>query len=160
VLSLIAASCLSFAVRQGIFGPVRDSERRYAVVGSFAASLPQNAALLAVQHSGSLRFHTGRLTVRFDTLEYPRSQELAPALEAMGHHPFLIIDDGEVASVQTLFGLPADAPLPWPVRARMRELGGVTVYDMGTRPAAGGPVALEPVAAQWCDAERRAPVRR
>jgi hypothetical protein len=112
-----------------------------------------------VQHSGSVRFHTGRLTVRFDTLEYPRSQELVPALERLGRHPFLVIDDGEAASVRTWFGIPADAPLPWPVRARMRERGGVTVYDMGTAPASAGPVALEPTRVRWCDMQGRAPVR-
>jgi len=160
VLTLIAASCLSFARREGIFGPVRDSERRYAVLGSFAASLPANAALIAVQHSGSLRFHTGRLTVRFDTLEYPRSQELVPSLERAGYRPLLVIDDAEAADVRARFGIPEGAALPWPIRARLRELGGVTVYDLGTSPAGEDPVALEPARSGWCDVPRRAPARR
>lgn len=160
VLLTICASCLSFAEREGTFGRVRDNERRYAVVGSFAASLPDDAALIAVQHSGSVRFYTGRLTVRFDALESPRSQELVPALERLGRRPFLIVDDAETASVRMHFGIPADAPLPWRIRARMRELGGVTVYDMSTSPSSDAPVALEPIGSGWCDAQRRAPVQR
>lgn len=161
VVGLLATSGLSFASREGIFGRVRDSERRYAQLGTFAAAnLPRNAALLAVQHSGSLRYYSGRLTVRFDALEYPRSLELAPALERTGRHPYLVIDDAEGASVRTRFGIPADAPLPWPIRARMRELGGVTVYDMAMSPSSGTPVALEPERAGWCELPGRAAARR
>ena len=161
VLWLLATSSLSFAGREGVFGRVRDSEGRYAVIGSFAAtSLPEGAALIAVQHSGSLRFHTGRPAVRFAVLEYPRSLELAPALERAGRHPFLVIDDAETADVRRRFGIPSGAPLPWPIRARMRELGGVTVYDLATSVAGGAPIALEPASAAWCDVPRRVPPRR
>lgn len=160
VLCMFAASTLSFAARAGVFGRVQDSERRYATTGSFAATLPDNAALIAVQHSGSLKFHTGRLTVRFDVLEYPRSPELVAALERAGHHPFLIVDDAELPDVRRRFGVPADEPLPWPIRARMRELGGVTVYDLGSTTLAGGPVALEPRYRGRCEVQSRAPARR
>ena len=159
-LWLLATSCFWFAAREGVFGRVRDSERRYAAFGSFAAALPPNAALIAVQHSGSLRFHSGRPVVRFDALEYPRSLELPRALERAGHHPFLVIDDAEAASVRARFGVPVDMPLPWPIRARMRELGGVTVYDLAASPSSESPVALEPAAIGWCDAVRRAPAGR
>lgn len=161
VMWLFATSSLSFANREGIFGAVGESERRYAQLGTFAAAnLPDSAALIAVQHSGSLRFYSGRLTLRFDALEYPRSLELVPSLERAGHHPYLVIDDAEAASVRERFGIPAGAPLPWPIRARMRELGGVTVYDMATSPSTGTPVALEPATSRWCDVPGRATARR
>ena len=159
VLSLLAIGSVTFAARQGVFGGISASERRYAVVGAFTTSLPDHAALVAVQHSGSLRFHSGRRVVRFDTLEYPRSLQLVPALQQLGHHPFLVIDDSEAASVRTHFGIPEDAPLPWPIRARMRDLGGVTVYDLAVSPSNESPIALEPGARGWCDAVSRAPLR-
>ena len=155
VLLLIAAQCLSFAGSEGVFGGVRGNERRYAAVASYAATLPPNAALVAVQHGGSLRFYSGRLTVRFDVLEAPRSQDLVQALERAGYHPFLVIDDAETPDVRARFGIPEHAPLPWPIRARMRELGGVTVYDLGTSPAGDGPVALEATQPAWCGVPRR-----
>lgn len=159
VLWLFATQSIAFASREGVFGRVRESEQRYAVLGSFVSSLPGNAALLAVQHSGSLRFHSGRPSIRFDILEYPQSEQLVPALERAGHHPFLVVDDAEIPDVRRRFGIPADAPLPWPIAARMRELGGVTVYDLGTTPTPG-PVALEPRESGPCDVSRRAPQRR
>ena len=42
------------------------------------------------------------------------------------------------------FALPADQPLPWPPTARMRESGGVTVYDLASHPQMNPPVAIEP----------------
>ena len=154
-LWVIAAHSLSFARSEGVFGGVRWNERRYAAVASYAATLPANAALVAVQHGGSLRFYSGRLTVRFDVLEAPRSQELVQALERAGHHPYLVIDDAEAPDVRARFGIPEHTPLPWPIRARLRELGGVTVYDLGTSPASEGPVALEATQPAWCDVPRR-----
>jgi hypothetical protein len=42
------------------------------------------------------------------------------------------------------FGLPADRPLPWPYIARMRESGGVGIYDLASHPQGNSPVAIEP----------------
>lgn len=160
VLWLLASASLTFAGQEGIFGRVRESERKYAAIGTFVAeALPGNAAVIAVQHAGSVRYYSGFLTVRFDALEPARSLELGPALERGGHHPFLVIDDAEMADVRRRFGFAAESPLPWPIRARMRELGGVSVYDLASAPSAGGPTALEPNAGRWCDVPRRAPAR-
>jgi len=158
VVLFIAVRCLTFAERQGTFA-IKDSERRYAVVAGFAAGLPENAALLAIQHSGSLRFLTGRLVVRFDWVPYPRSLDLVRAIERSGHHPFLVIDDAEMGDVRRWLGVPANEGPPWPVRARMRELGGVTVYDLGSTPSGDMPVAIEPTPAGWCETPPRAPQR-
>jgi hypothetical protein len=158
---LLVSGALSFAAREGVFGRIRDSESRYASFGEFAAaSLPANAALVAVQHSGSLRFYSGRLMVRFDEVESPRSRELPGLLERAGYHPFLVIDDAETASVRSHFGLADADALPWPIAARMRELGGVTVYDMAASGSGNSPIALEPSTRSWCDARRRAPQHR
>ena len=40
-------------------------------------------------------------------------------VERAGYHPYLVIDDFEIPQVRQVFGLAADAPLPWPIRARM-----------------------------------------
>lgn len=160
VIALFATLNINFATSQGVFGGIRDSERRYAAVGQFVAtSLPANAALVAVQHAGSLRFHSGRLVVRFDFLEHPDSSSLPQALERLGYQPFLVIDDAEAASVRAHFGLPEGTALPWPLRARMRERGGVTVYDMAANPSVQPPTAIEPASARVCDIQSRAPAR-
>jgi hypothetical protein len=77
------------------------------------------------------------------------------AIEGKGYHPFLIVDDFEIAQVRSLFGVSADAPLPWPIVARMRELGGVTIFDLAT---VLDPVAPIAVRRHVCGARRRAPI--
>jgi hypothetical protein len=72
------------------------------------------------------------------------------AVEADGYHPYLVVDDFEIPQVRSQFGLAADAPLPWPIVARMRELGGLTVFDMATAPAPATPIALEPGSGHRC----------
>ena len=156
---LMAATTLSFAAAAGVFGGVRDSERRYVDIGEFAGEhLPTNAALFAVQHGGSLRFYTGRLTLRFDSIHKERAAGVASAIERAGFHPYLIVDDFEIPQVRTVFGFEANAPLPWPIVARMRELGGVTIFDMATASGPIVPIALEPAKHHWCAARSRAPI--
>ena len=102
-----------------------------------------------MQHSCSLRFYTGRVSLRYDEVKEQWAPQVVAAVERAGFHPYMVIDDWEAREVQRAFGLPAG--LPWPVRARIRELGGVTVYDMGSTPPAEPPIAIEPSAGRWCE---------
>jgi hypothetical protein len=151
------ATTLSFASSRQIFGGIQAGERRYLDVAEFAADhLPSDAALFAVQHSGSLRFYSGRLMLRFDLVQKEWAPGVPAAVERTGYHPYLVVDDWEIPQVRRQFGLPPDARLPWPIVARMRELGGVTIFDMATAPQPHAPIALEPVRRHACDARPRA----
>jgi hypothetical protein len=153
-LVMMAAANISFATQKLVFGGLREGERRYIDVGEFAADeLPRNAALFAVQHSGSLRFYSGRLTLRFDSVLKEWAAGVPAAIERAGYHPYLIVDDFEIPQVRQQFGLP-DSPLPWPIVARMRELGGITIFDMATSPARTSPIALEPADRHACSPRR------
>jgi hypothetical protein len=146
IVLLIVKQTMSFALEKDTFGPLTNSEHRYLDVGDFINhALPENAVLFAMQHSGSARLYGGRMTLRYDFLEPEWAGRVVPELERQGLHPYLVIDDWEVSDVQKHFGLPADRPLPWPYVARMRESGGVTIYDLGTdRTGTSSVVALEP----------------
>jgi len=151
-LWLMCASTLTFASGAGVFGRMREGERRYIDIGEFAArELPENAAVFSMQHSGSLRFYSGRMTLRYDWVKPEWAKDVPAAVERAGYHPYLMIDDFETRQVREQFGIPEGAALPWPVRARMRELGGLTLFDMGTTSAGVAPVALEPGGAHWCE---------
>ena len=157
-LSVMIATTVSYASARQVFGVLRAGERRYVDIGEFAADrLPSNAALFAVQHSGSLRFYSGRLTLRFDSVRKEWAADVPAAVERAGYHPFLIVDDFEIPQVRRQFGLEADTPLPWPILARMRELGGITIFDMATTPASSSPIALEPGRRYGCAPRGRAP---
>jgi hypothetical protein len=156
-LGMMILTTVSFAAGKEVFGGLRAGEQRYIDIAEFAADhLPANAALFAVQHGGSLRFYTGRLTLRFDWVRKEWAAGVPAAIERAGYHPYLIVDDWEIPQVRTQFGFEPDAPLRWPIVARMRELGGVTVFDMATSPAPPTPIALEPMSWHGCG-ERREP---
>jgi hypothetical protein len=158
MLYVMMATTISFAADHGCFGRMRASERRYVDVGEFAGEhLPTNAILFSTQHSGSLRFYSGRLTLRFDWVQPEWASGVTAAVERAGYHPYLIVDDWEIEQVRKQFGFAPGAPLPWPIVARMRELGGLTVFDMATSPGDVSPVALEPGSRHWC-APRRGPI--
>jgi hypothetical protein len=49
-----------------------------------------------------------------------------------------------------VFGFAEGERLPYPVVARMRELGGTTVFDLASGAPISAPVALEPGNARRC----------
>ena len=152
VVWLFCASTLTFASGAGVFGRLAKSERRYVDIGEFVADdLPKNAAIFTMQHSGSVRFYSGRLTLRYDWVKKEWAKDVPSGLEHAGYHPYLLIDDFEMVQVREQFGLPADVPLPWPVRARMRDMGGITIFDLATTPGDVSPVDLQPGSRHWCE---------
>jgi hypothetical protein len=149
-LCLVVVTTVSFAADKGVFGGLRAGERRYIDIGEFAdEQLPANAVLFSVQHSGSLRFYSGRLTLRFDWVQKDWAAAVPAAVEAAGYHPYLIVDDWEIPQVRVQFGFAENSPLPWPIVARMRELGGLTIFDMATKAVPSDPVALQPGSGHW-----------
>jgi hypothetical protein len=144
ILLLSVKHTTEFALDNSVFGPLRRGEQRYADIAEFVyRSLPENAVIFAMQHSGSLRMLGGRLTLRYDEVDPAWCPRVVPELEGLGLHPYLGIDDWEAPDVRKHFGLAADQALPWPYVARLRETG-VTVYDLASKPAATPVVALEP----------------
>ena len=91
VLAVIALGLYAVvtAVRRDVF-PVGEGERRYATIASLVERMTEpSSVILTAQHSGSIRYYAGRLTLRFDVLE--------PAwLEQNGRHPYILVEDWEM----------------------------------------------------------------
>jgi hypothetical protein len=145
VLLLMVRHGLVFARSENVFGLLRDIDHRYADVGEFISEkLPDNAVAVAMQHSGTVRFYGGRMTIRWDYLDGESGMRAPRELERLGFHPYLVIDQWEIPLIERQFGLPAGERLPWPVIATMRQNGGVEVYDLSSHPVHGSPVAIQP----------------
>ena len=74
-----------------------DSEkRRYLDAAMYLdATLPADAAVLAMQHSGSIRYYTGRLTMRWDVLDAGSLDAATAALHARGVPVYAAIESWE-----------------------------------------------------------------
>ena len=110
-------------------------ERRYADVGKYIeAMMPSNGVFIASLHAGSIRYYSGRLTMSYDRLERRWLDEAVKELSARGYHPFIALEDGEVAAFRERFGgLNRLALLDWPPLAERSEPVRVRIYDPADR---------------------------
>jgi hypothetical protein len=74
---------------------VRTQESRYLAAARFARALPDNAAILCNQHSGSLRYYADRLTLRYEWLAPDVYTEAIDYLHSLGRPVFVVLDDWE-----------------------------------------------------------------
>jgi hypothetical protein len=97
VLSVIAVE------RFGAFDVWR-GERRYSSAAlQVRARTPVNSIFLSMQHSGSMRYYGGRMTMRYDMLPGHWLDEATAWFVGHGVHPYLLIDRTEVSYVRTRF---------------------------------------------------------
>jgi hypothetical protein len=84
---------------------VGEGEQKYADVGRYVATrLPENAVVLAMQHSGSIRFYSGRRTLRYDVLEPGWLDRAVAYLRASGQEPYMLLEGYEVPLFRERFG--------------------------------------------------------
>jgi len=161
-----ATALMLFVAQSGMFldrvDPLQfqTDEHRYAAIGLFARDeLPPNAAFLSMQHSGSLRFYAGRMTVRYDWLSGGDLPRVSTALEKAGYVPFLAIDAWEEQKVRARFTAAhlafldhrPDVELLTRMRVRIYRLDGndgspdATVYLRPPRSAPAPPALKQPV---------------
>ena len=84
------------SVRRDVFS-IGQGERKYEDVGRHVAeALPSNAAVYAVQHSGSIRHYSGRLTLRLDYMDPLWLDRSIAHMRAAGYEAYFVVDDWEV----------------------------------------------------------------
>lgn len=122
------------SVNRGAFLTER-AERRYADVGRYVANAtPREAVVIAGLHAGSIRYYSGRLTLRYDWLEPRWLDEAVRALAANGYHPYIVLEEGEEAGFRERFGaLNRLARLDWQPLARRSQPIRVKIFDPADR---------------------------
>lgn len=138
-VALVTWHGVSYAVEGRLLAFWKD-EARYATAGHWvSAHLPERAVLLSGQHSGSARYYSGRLTVRYDLIPPSALDIVVTDLRRLGYAPYLLLDDFEEADFRRRFnGQSALAPLDWwPVAMLQGRL--VKIYDLSVRGTAAPP---------------------
>ena len=104
VCVLVAGLSAYHAVSLGVFG-MRDGESKYPRAGGFVSQrLPATAFVLAAQHSGSIRYYSGRPTLRWDMLDAGSLDRAIASLRRAGYEPYAVLDVEEDERFRLYFG--------------------------------------------------------
>ncbi len=117
------------AVRRDAFA-VALGESKYIEVARTVESLTDpNAVIISAQHSGSIRYYAGRLTLRWDTGDPAWLDRTINYLAVHGHHPYFVLEPQEIAGLRARSGTTnASARLDWAPMVWFRG-GAVAMYD-------------------------------
>jgi hypothetical protein len=115
--------------------PLRGYGRRFAVVAEFVRDeLPQNAIVLSMIHSGSIRYYANRPTLRWEWLAPEWLDGSLEFLAKNGYHPFLLIDDSERPQFIERFGSHSRwGALDWAPVAAYRGNVRAELFDLNQR---------------------------
>jgi hypothetical protein len=123
---IVAAFSIHHAIAQGVF-EMRAAERKYPIVGAFVRErLPATAFVFAAQHSGSVRYYSGRPTLRWDMLDAASLDRAIGSLRRAGYEPFVVLDAGEDEEFRARFGARQQQALAGLVP--LATLGNTSVY--------------------------------
>ena len=91
--------------------------------------LPDNAIMLTIQHSGSIRHNANRPTLRWDLLNaewWPRALEV---LVERGYRPYLLVSSFEERQLRMRFGFSDASDAPGTLVAEMQAPEEIRIYD-------------------------------
>ena len=128
-VAAIGVSGVRQAVQRETFSVAR-GEAKYVEVAKTVESLTgPDDVIISAQHSGSIRYYAGRLTLRWDVGDPAWLDRTVDWLAAHGHHPYFVLEPQEVDELRARFG-PANmsARLDWTPMVSFRG-GAVTMYD-------------------------------
>jgi hypothetical protein len=105
-------------------------ESRFRVAGEYAGrALTDEAIVLAVQQSGSVRYYGGRGTLAWDGIPPERLDATIAALEKAGRRVFLVLEEGEEGRFRARFARQQAGGLDWPPFAEVPGPPRVRFYD-------------------------------
>lgn len=134
VLSLaIIAGHLQFISSSGLF-KTKDDEARYVKVAEYVRRmLPGNAVMISLQHSGSIRYYSGRRTLRYDWVQPNWLDDIVVSLERKGYRPYLVLEGWEESRLRDRFGASSViGKLDWRPAAEFSPYA-IRLYDPAAR---------------------------
>jgi hypothetical protein len=131
VILLLGGRGLWYSARHLVFD-IRNGQEPYQSVGEFVRRrLPERAVVLTMLHSGSVRYYSGRLTVRWMFIPETALDRVVDQLRRNGLHPYLVLTSIEVDDFRQRFGRGSRiAALDWPPIARGNFDYPVEIYDL------------------------------
>ena len=131
ICTLIVGSGVKVARDTGIFNSAEYERRHIRAAAALASLAPANAMVLAVQHSGSVRYYANRITLRYDWLKEDQLDTAVRDMLAAGFQPFILIDDWEADEFRRRFSASSRlGKLDWEPVARVAGQPEVRIYEL------------------------------
>lgn len=91
---------------------LRAREARYVTVATRLREISSdNAIVLAIQHSGSIRYYAGRITLAWEALPPPWLDKGIAWMLERGMHPYAVLEDWELRNLRTQYAGQASVAL-------------------------------------------------
>ena len=133
ICAMVAGWQVGVARERSVFG-LRALESRFRLTGNYAGrALPANAIVLAVQQSGSIRYHGERRTLAWDAVPPELLDGTLSWLRARGFAPFIAVEDSEDGLFRARFAGQEAGRLDWPPLAELHAPVRVWIYDPSAR---------------------------
>jgi hypothetical protein len=144
IVMLLVAYRIDFAVDRKVLAVGRDEHRYIAVAQYIDRAFSGNAVFLSMQHSGTVRFYTGRHTIRYEAFSAARLPSVFEWLRGQGYRPYILLESWEEAQFVSRFRDAGPAGrLEVPIVAEIVEPVRVRIYD--PLPAAGPAPPPDPI---------------
>ena len=133
-VALVVVRSVSFAQSHDAFA-LRHFERRYIEAGTFVGRvLPENAVLITVQQSGSVRHYGRRPAALWDALAADALDQTVALFEQAGRRPYFLLEEGEEVGFRTRFAGQRLGALDWAPAAEIPGHVTVRLYNPRDRP--------------------------
>jgi hypothetical protein len=137
---IVVSHVTRFIETRDVLGIGRGEQRYVEPALYLASTIPPDAVILTAQHSGSLRYYTGRLILRWDSLDPAWLDRAVAFLRSRGIATYLVIESWEDQRIRSRFaGQQTLADLDRVPIATARG-GDVRIYSLQP-PDAGAPPA-------------------
>jgi hypothetical protein len=111
-------------------------EQRYVRVGNYINRFtPGNAIFISQQQSGSIRYYTGRKTLRFDWLPERALDRAIARLQELGYRPYFVLEEWEEPIFKTRFRRSSFGALDWAPTAQIPAQINTRIYDPAVKQA-------------------------
>jgi hypothetical protein len=157
-MPIVGVIGIAQAAQRDVFS-MADGEAKYIEIARVTETLSSpDDVIITAQYSGSERYYAGRLTLRWDFIEPDWLDDTVRWLEEHGHHPYLLLEEGEAGPFRERFASKsAIGELNWMPLVSFRN-GAVKLYDVVKRDQTARPLEQQPLRAiQDCPVQRPSP---
>jgi hypothetical protein len=126
---------ISFTVRDGVFR-LKEGERKTRAIGEYIANhFDDRSVFIATLHSGSIRYYSGRITVRFDLIPERFLDRVVADLGRLGYRPYIVVEESEEEGFRERFSARSGyGALDWPPAVLLDHSTTVKIFDPAQRP--------------------------